>query len=91
MLGECLLAAMDARDGIAGAHERLVAILDAARREDNASAEVFALDALARIADEAGDTDAAAAMSEVADTRMQAASHFIAEPDRVDAVRRPTS
>ncbi|HEY5875576.1 MAG TPA: BTAD domain-containing putative transcriptional regulator, partial [Ilumatobacteraceae bacterium] len=90
VLGECLLAAMDARDGIAGAHERLVAILDAARREDNASAEVFALDALARIADEAGDT-AAAAMSEVADARMQAASHFIAEPDRVDAVRRPTS
>ena len=31
------------------------------------------------------------AMSEVADARMQAASHFIAEPDRVDAVRRPTS
>jgi predicted ATPase/DNA-binding SARP family transcriptional activator len=91
VLGECLLAAMDAGDGIAGARERLVAILDAARREDNASAEVFALDALARIADEAGDTAAALVTAEVADARMQAASHFIAEPDRVDALRRPTS
>ena len=39
-------------------------LLDAARRDDNAPAEVFALDALARIADEAGDTAVAVAMSD---------------------------
>ena len=32
-LGDCLLAAMDAADGVSGAHERLVAILDAGTGE----------------------------------------------------------
>ena len=54
-LGECLLAAMDAADRSAGAEERLVAILDDARRDDDAHVEVFALDALARIAADTGD------------------------------------
>ena len=54
-LGECLLAALDAADGVAGAEERLAAILDDARRDDDAPVEVFALDALARIAADAGD------------------------------------
>ena len=53
-LGECLLAAMDAADRVAGAEERLVAILDDARRDDDAPVEVFALDALARIAADGG-------------------------------------
>ena len=54
-LGECLLAAMDAADRVAGAEERLVAILDDAWRRDDAPVEVFALDALARVAVAAGD------------------------------------
>ena len=54
-LGECLLAAMDADDRLADAEERLVAILDEARHDDDAHVEVFALDALARIAADAGD------------------------------------
>ena len=45
-LGECLLAAIDAADRDSGAEERLVAILDAARDNDDAHVEVFALDAL---------------------------------------------
>ena len=49
-LAECLLAAMDAADQVPGAEKRLEAILDEARREDDAPVEVFALDALARIA-----------------------------------------
>ena len=49
-LGECLLAAMDAADGVPGAADRLAATLDEARRRDDAAVEVFALDALARIA-----------------------------------------
>ena len=69
----------------AGAEERLVAILDDARRDDDAPVEVFALDALARIAADAGDIAAARDLCEAADRRMEAASHFITELDRTDA------
>ena len=54
-LGECLLAAMDAADRVPGAEARSAPILDDARHDDDAPVEVFALDALARIAAEAGD------------------------------------
>ena len=84
-LGECLLAALDAQDGVPGAEQRLVAILDAARRDDDAPVEVFALDALARIAAEAGDLATARELCEEADRRMASASHFITELDRTDA------
>jgi predicted ATPase/DNA-binding SARP family transcriptional activator len=84
-LGECLLAALDARDGIPGAGSRLAAILDGARRDDEAHVEVFALDALARLAAEAGDLDRARALSVAGDRRMELASHFIGERDRTDA------
>jgi predicted ATPase/DNA-binding SARP family transcriptional activator len=77
-LGECLLAALD------GAEERLVSILAAARREDDAPVEVFALDALARIATEAGDAATARERTAEADRRMRSASHFITELDRTD-------
>ncbi|HYH90071.1 MAG TPA: BTAD domain-containing putative transcriptional regulator [Solirubrobacteraceae bacterium] len=76
-LGECLLAALD------GAEERLVAILDAARLDDDAPVEVFALDALARLAAERDDTTALE-RSDEADRRMESASHFITERDRTD-------
>lgn len=46
-LGQCLLAAIDAADRDPGAEERLLAILDNARRDDHAQVEAFALDALA--------------------------------------------
>ena len=55
----------------------LAALLERARRDGDAPAEVFALDALARLT---GDDDLYAA----ADARMDAASHFITERDRVD-------
>jgi predicted ATPase/DNA-binding SARP family transcriptional activator len=77
-LGECLLAALD------GDEPRLVASLDAARRDDDAPAEVFALDALARLAAERGDHATAAELCEAADRRMGSASHFITERDRTD-------
>jgi hypothetical protein len=64
---------------------RLAAILDDARRDGDAHVEVFALDALARIAAEAGDVAAARRLREAADLRMASASHFITELDRVDA------
>ncbi|HEX5899069.1 MAG TPA: hypothetical protein VFY32_06680, partial [Solirubrobacteraceae bacterium] len=84
-LGECLLAALDAEDRRADAQQRLVAILDHARRNDDAPVEVFALDALARIAADEGDLAAARDRCEAADRRMASAAHFITELDRVDA------
>jgi hypothetical protein len=84
-LGECLLAAMDAADGKADASDRLGAILDEARRNDDAHVEVFALDALARLAADAGDETQARTLREAADDRLPAASHFISTRDRVDA------
>jgi predicted ATPase/DNA-binding SARP family transcriptional activator len=84
-LGECLLAAMDAADQVPGAQERLMAIVDDARHEDAAHVEVFALDALARLAAAAGDIATARELCAEADLRMGAASHFITDRDRTDA------
>ena len=84
-LGECLLAALDAVDRVAGAEERLAAILEDAGRNDEAHVEVFALDALARVAAAAGDITTARELWETADRRMDAASHFITQLDRTDA------
>jgi predicted ATPase/DNA-binding SARP family transcriptional activator len=84
-LGECLLAAVDAEQLVADAEQRLATILDAARNDEDAPVEVFALDALARIAAGRGDIAAAGELCQEADRRMQAASHFIADLDRVDA------
>jgi predicted ATPase/DNA-binding SARP family transcriptional activator len=77
-LGDCLLAALDARAGAPGAEERLGALRDLARAAGDAPVEVLALDALARLT---GDQE----LREAADRRMAEASHFIAERDRVDA------
>ncbi len=84
-MGDCLLAAMNAAAGSADAEQRLVAILDEARRNDDTHVEVFALDALARITAEAGDTKTARELCETADRRMGAVSHFITDLDRIDA------
>ena len=67
-LGDCLLAALDAADGVPGAPERLEAVL--AISDGDAPVEVFALDALGRY--------------EEADRRMGAAAHFITDRDRTD-------
>ncbi len=84
-LGECLLAALDAEDQVSGAEQRLVAILEEARREDDAPVEVLALDALARIAAQGGNVTTARDLCEAANRRMESASHFIADLDRTDA------
>jgi predicted ATPase/DNA-binding SARP family transcriptional activator len=85
-LGECLLAALDAEDRVPGAQRRLLALLEAARHDDDAPVEVFALDALARSAADAGDVATASERREAADRRMASASHFITERDRTDAL-----
>ncbi len=81
-LGECLLAALDAEDQAAGAEERLVAILEEARREDDAPVEVLALDALARVAAGRGDIATARNLAETADRRMNSTPDFITALDR---------
>ena len=84
-LGECLLAALDAEDRVSGAEQRLAAMLDDARVRDDAPVEVFALDALARIAAEGGDVARARDLCQAADRRMELASAFITDLDRTDA------
>jgi predicted ATPase/DNA-binding SARP family transcriptional activator len=84
-LGECLLAAIDAADRVSGAEQRLIAILDHARLNDDAHVEVFALDALARIAADAGDIATARNLCETADRRLEGISHFVTDLDRTDA------
>ena len=84
-LGDCLLAALDSADRAPGAEHRLRAILEEARRTDHAAVEVFALDALARCAADAGDLVTAADLCAGADRRMELASHVITDRDRTDA------
>jgi predicted ATPase len=84
-LGDCLLTAMDAADRVPGAAERLARILDDARRSGDAPVEVFALDALARLAATASDVTGARDLCAAADERMAAAAHFITDRDRTDA------
>ena len=85
-LGECLLAAMDAADQ--RPRRRGTSRWPSSTRpdrSDDAPVEVFALDALARIAAAAGDTGTARDLCEEADRRMEAAAHFITDLDRTDA------
>jgi len=84
-LGDCLLAAMDAVDGVAGAAERLARYLGDARHRGDPPVEVFALDAIARVAAVAGDITQARQLCAAADRRMAAASHIITDRDRTDA------
>ena len=67
------------------AEERLIAILDDARLDGDAHVEVFALDALARIAADTGDIATARDLCATADRRLEAASDFITDFDRTDA------
>ena len=83
LLGECLLAAMDAADEIPGC-PRATRPRSSTPPElnDEAHVEVFALDALARAAAEAGDIETARDLSESADRRMEVARplHHRARP-----------
>jgi predicted ATPase/DNA-binding SARP family transcriptional activator len=71
VLGDTLLAALDRNP------DDLANLLERAQRDGDAPAEVFALDALALLT---GDND----LYSTADKRMETASHFITERDRVD-------
>ena len=80
LLGECLLAAIDAAETVPDAPRRLAEILQRAREVGDAPVEVFALDALARGAVRSGERSTAMALLADSDARMPAAAHFISDP-----------
>jgi predicted ATPase/DNA-binding SARP family transcriptional activator len=84
-LGECLLAALDVADQIPGAAEQLASLLDDAQGRNDGDVEVFALDALARLALSSGDQATALALCGSADERMRAGTQFLTDLDRSDA------
>ena len=84
-LGECLLAALDAEDRVPARSNGSSRSSTRPDASDDAPVEVFALDALARIAAERGDIATARDLCEAADRRMESASHFITDLDRSDA------
>jgi predicted ATPase/DNA-binding SARP family transcriptional activator len=81
----CLLAAMDAVDGVDDATTRLIDLLDAARAADDIEVEVRALDALARARAKEGETTAAIELLDAADARLLAAPDLLGDADRLDA------
>jgi predicted ATPase len=85
LLGECLLMALDASAGGARAGAALESLLADATEQGAGHVEVFALDALALLAHDAGDLTAADDLLERADVRMDTVSHFVTDHDRVDA------
>jgi predicted ATPase len=85
LLGECLLAALDAADGAPGMRDHLGALLTEAHEQDAAHVEVFALDALGRLAALSGHEAEALELLHRSDRRMEAATHFITDHDRTDA------
>ena len=76
---------MQVDDAPADAEQQLGTLIADARRNNLAHVEVFALDALARIAAAAGDITRARELCETADRRIEDASDFITDLDRVDA------
>lgn len=81
LLNSCLLAA--ARDDRVG----LTAVLAQARAVSDGEATVHALDALARLAAEAGDLPASRSLLAAADAAAAAVSHLLDPADRVDGSR----
>ena len=85
-LGECLLAAMDAADGVSGAEERLVAILDdgpasGTTPPSRSSPSTRSPESQPKRAT----SPPRVTFPTAADRRMEAASHFITDLDRSDA------
>ena len=72
-VAQCLLAAMDAEDGVPGAAGRLVSIHEKAEAAGDLEVQVLALDALAGLRADAGDIIDGNELLERADALMAAA------------------
>jgi len=86
-VAQCLLAAMDAEDGVPGAAGRLVSIHEKAEAAGDLEVQVLALDALAGLRADAGDIIDGNELLERADALMAAAGHRLTEGDRLDGHR----
>ena len=86
-VAQCLLAAMDAEDGVPGAASRLDSILEKAEAAGDLEIQVLALDALAGLRADAGDIIDGNELLERADALMAAAGHRLTEGDRLDGHR----
>jgi len=85
LLTRCLLAALSSATGSARAADQLDSILAEAVSARDAEAQVLAMDALARLAADQGDLDAARRLLRSADDLSSAIQHVLDDQDRTDA------
>lgn len=81
LLTDCVLAAERGDDGA------LASVLDEARATSNVEVQVFALDALARLAAESDDFATSGELLAEADRLAAQVAHVVDEADRIDAAR----
>ena len=86
-VAQCLLAAMDAEDGVPGAAGRLDLLVEKAEAAGDLEVQVLSLDALACLRVEAGDIIEGNELLDRADALMAAAGHRLTEGDRLDGHR----
>jgi tetratricopeptide (TPR) repeat protein len=85
LLTQCLLAAVNARTASAANISELHDILDRGRRAGDPEVQIYAGDALARLASEHGERAKAQELLHGADDIAAAAGHVVDSSDRVDA------
>jgi predicted ATPase/DNA-binding SARP family transcriptional activator len=86
-LAQCMLAAMDAEDGLRGAEQRLTLLLDTAADKGDVEVEVLVRDALAAVRAESGDDEEAISLLQLSDALMASSGARLREADRLDAHR----
>jgi tetratricopeptide (TPR) repeat protein len=86
LLTRCLIGVLTSRPGSSTATRRLTALLEEADDAGDAEAALVVLDALARLAAEAGDQAEARLLLERADERHASVRHLVDDRDRIDAV-----
>jgi tetratricopeptide (TPR) repeat protein len=85
LLTRCLLAAVNAQTAGGEGPTQLDDILDEGRRVGDPEVQVYATDALARLASQRGELTHARDLLRAADTIADAAAHIVDSSDRVDA------
>jgi predicted ATPase/DNA-binding SARP family transcriptional activator len=87
LLAECLVATLDADDGVEAVADRLESVLRKASDAQDVEVEILTLDALAALHAREGDATGARDLLGRADALMPAATHRIADSDRLHAHR----
>lgn len=86
-LAQCVLAAMDAEDGLPGAAHGLLLLLNTAADKGNVEVEVLALDALAAVRAQSGERAEAFSFLQRSDALMVSSGAMLRESARLDARR----